>query len=64
MYAGIDGAIHLAEDALNARTAVPWALMSTLLIGFFTAWPFVITMFYCISDPVAVLSSLIPIFTI
>ena len=64
MYVGIDGAIHLAEDAKNATTAVPWALISTLVIGFVTTFPFVIAMFYCISDPNAVLQSLVPIFTI
>ncbi|KAJ5174067.1 uncharacterized protein N7500_001998 [Penicillium coprophilum] len=33
MYAGIDGALHLAEECQNANTVVPRALMSTLLIG-------------------------------
>lgn len=38
MYAGIDGAIHLAEEATNAREAVPKALLSTWIIGFVTSF--------------------------
>ncbi len=63
-FVGIDGAIHLAEDAKNAAVAVPWALVATVAIGFLTAFPFVVAMFYCISDPDAVLASPVPIFEI
>jgi len=63
-YGGLDGAIHLAEDAKNAVTAVPWALVTTIVIGFITAFPFVVAMFYCINDPLAVLESPVPIFEI
>ena len=44
VYAGIDGAIHLAEECSNASMAVPFALMSTLSIGFITSFAFVIAM--------------------
>jgi len=64
MYVGIDGAVHLAEDALNARSAVPQALIATIIIGFVTTFPFVIAMFYCISDPMGVVMSPLPIFAI
>ena len=64
MFAGIDGAVHLAEDALNAATAVPWALISTITIGFITTFPFTVSLFYCITDPVAILESPVPIFGI
>jgi choline transport protein len=50
MYAGIDGALHLAEECNNASTVVPRALMSTLSIGFVTSFAFVIAMLYCTSD--------------
>lgn len=60
-YVGVDGAVHLAEDAANAATAVPWALLATVGIGFVTAFPFVVAMFYCISDPTAILESPVPI---
>jgi len=64
MYVGVDGAVHLAEDALNAASAVPQALVATLVIGFVTTLPFVVAMFYCISDPTSVVASPLPIFTI
>jgi choline transport protein len=57
MYAGIDGAIHLAEECSNAITAVPRALFSTWIIGFLTAFTFVIAMLYSISDLDAVLTT-------
>ena len=63
-FIGVDGAIHLAEDAKNAVAAVPWALVATVLIGFVTAFPFVVAMFYCISDAALVLNSPVPIFEI
>lgn len=64
MYVGIDGAVHLAEDALNAASAVPKALIATIVIGFITTFPFVVAMFYCISDPMGVVTSPLPIFAI
>lgn len=57
MYAGIDGALHLAEECKNASTVVPRALMSTLLIGFVSSFTFMIAMLYCTSDLNAVVSS-------
>lgn len=50
MYAGIDGAIHLAEECVNAATAVPYALMSTIVIGFVTSFFFTVAMVYSMSD--------------
>lgn len=50
MYAGIDGAIHLAEECKNASVVVPRALMSTITIGFITSWVFAIVMLYCTQD--------------
>ena len=57
MYAGIDGAIHLAEECKNAAVVVPRALMSTIIIGFVTSFIFAITMVYCIKDLEAVVST-------
>lgn len=57
MYAGIDGAIHLAEECKNAAVAVPRALMSTIIIGFITAFCFTITMLYCTHDFDAVVTT-------
>ncbi|CAG7921092.1 unnamed protein product [Penicillium olsonii] len=66
VYAGIDGAIHLAEECGNATTAVPYALMSTLVIGFLTFFAFVVAMFYCMSDMEAVIHTAtgVPIYEI
>lgn len=50
MYAGIDGAIHLAEECKNASMVVPRALMCTIGIGFFTSFVFAIVMVYCTND--------------
>lgn len=57
MYAGIDGAIHLAEECQNAAVVVPRALMSTLVIGFLTSFVFAIAMLYCTNDFGAVIST-------
>lgn len=57
MYAGIDGAIHLAEECANAATAVPRALLSTWIIGFLTSFAFAVAMMYCIADLDAVLGT-------
>ncbi|KAL4912930.1 amino acid/polyamine transporter I [Aspergillus aurantiobrunneus] len=66
MYAGIDGALHLAEDCRNAATAVPWALVSTLTIGLGTSFAFMIAMLSCTHDLHAVVESStgVPIFEI
>lgn len=50
MYAGIDGAIHLAEECTNASKTVPKALFSTICVGFVTAFPFAIAMLYTLTD--------------
>lgn len=57
MYAGIDGALHLAEECINASTVVPRALLSTLIIGFVTSFCFVIAMLYCTSDLATIATS-------
>ena len=50
MYAGIDGAIHLAEEAINAREAVPRALWSTWIIGFVTSFIIAVVCMYSAQD--------------
>lgn len=54
MYAGIDGALHLAEECKDAEKVVPRALVSTLTIGFMTSFAFMVAMLYCTSDLTAV----------
>jgi choline transport protein len=50
MYGGLDAALHLAEETLNASYAVPRALMATIGIGFLTGFVFSVVMAYCIVD--------------
>lgn len=57
MYAGIDGAIHLAEECSNASRAIPRALFSTIVVGFCTAFPFAVAMLYCLQNFDAVTES-------
>ncbi|KAH8678445.1 amino acid/polyamine transporter I [Xylariales sp. PMI_506] len=57
MYAGIDGALHLAEECKNAAVVVPRALMSTITIGFITSFIFMIAMIYSAQDFDAVIST-------
>jgi choline transport protein len=57
MYAGIDGAIHLAEECKRPEKVVPRALISTLTIGFVTSFVFAVSMTYCIADFEAVLGT-------
>lgn len=57
MYAGPDGVIHVAGEYTNAAPAVPRAIMSNMFIRFITAFAFIITMAYSISDFKAVLAT-------
>lgn len=50
LYAGLDGAVHLAEEVTNASQAIPRALFSTIVIGFITAFPFAVAMLYTLTD--------------
>lgn len=50
MYGGLDGAIHLAEEAANAREAVPRALLSTWSLGFLTSFVISVAAMYSAQD--------------
>lgn len=50
IFAGIDGAVHLAEEVTDAAKTVPRALFSTITIGFITAFVFGIAMLYSTVD--------------
>ncbi|KAK1709559.1 amino acid permease-domain-containing protein [Colletotrichum lupini] len=64
IYSGLDGAIHLAEECTNASSAIPKALVSTITIGFVSAFTFSVAMLYCFTDLEPVLSSPLPILEI
>ncbi|KXH50652.1 hypothetical protein CSIM01_01501 [Colletotrichum simmondsii] len=57
IYSGLDGAIHLAEECTNASSAIPKALISTMTIGFVSAFTFSVAMLYSFTDLEPVLSS-------
>lgn len=50
IFAGLDAALHMAEDAPNPRSSVPIASVSAVGIGFVTAFIYAIAVLYAISD--------------
>ncbi|KZL87436.1 choline transport [Colletotrichum incanum] len=64
IYSGLDGAIHLAEECTNASSTIPRALISTVTIGFVSAYTFSVAMLYSFTDFEPVLSSPLPILEI
>ncbi|KAL2045562.1 hypothetical protein N7G274_001990 [Stereocaulon virgatum] len=56
-FGGLDGAIHLAEDATNAASAVPVALVFAVAVGFATTFVFMIAALYYVKDFQAVVNS-------
>ncbi|EAS27491.2 amino acid permease [Coccidioides immitis RS] len=50
VFACLDSATHLAEEVSRPEKAIPIAIMGTVAIGFTTAWCFVISMFFSLSD--------------
>ncbi|KAH8705821.1 amino acid/polyamine transporter I [Talaromyces proteolyticus] len=57
MYAGLDAALHLAEECTHPEKTVPKAVMSSVVIGFVTAFSFAIAMLYALGDFEAVLAT-------
>ncbi|EXJ86696.1 hypothetical protein A1O3_03649 [Capronia epimyces CBS 606.96] len=57
MYAGLDAALHLAEECTRPERTVPKAVMSSVVIGFVTAFSFAVAMLYSLSDFDAVLAT-------
>ncbi|KAI7483868.1 amino acid transporter [Hortaea werneckii] len=64
MYAGIDGTLHLAEKCTDPVRVVHRALLSTVLIGFLTAFGFAIAMCYSINDLLSLLNTTMPIYAL
>lgn len=57
MFAGLDGAMHLAEECTQPEKAVPKAIMASVVIGFGTAFSFAIAILYCLNNFEAVLDT-------
>ena len=49
-FGGLDGAIHLAEDCFEPARTVPRAIITSLVVGFITAFFFAVSMLYCVKD--------------
>ncbi|KAF6839279.1 choline transport [Colletotrichum plurivorum] len=49
-YAGLDSALHLAEEVQNPRRQVPRAIVLTVIVGFVTAFVYIIVLLYSITD--------------
>ncbi|KAH0602109.1 hypothetical protein MHUMG1_00988 [Metarhizium humberi] len=66
MYAGLDGAVHLAEECAHASKTVPRALFSTIVVGFVVAFAFGLAMLYTLTDFGQVLENItgVPIYEI
>ncbi|CAG9975621.1 unnamed protein product, partial [Clonostachys byssicola] len=56
-FCPLDSAVHLVDEVINPAAAVPRALVSVIVISSVTAFTFLISMLYCISDIDAVLSN-------
>lgn len=57
MFGGLDGALHLSEEANSPRKVVPRVTVGIVVVGFCTAFPFAIAIMYSISDFTAILGS-------
>lgn len=57
MFGGLDGALHVAEEANNAHKVVPRVTVGVVVVGFCTAFPFAIAIMYSISDFTAIVGS-------
>ncbi|GAA6008723.1 hypothetical protein JCM10207_001698 [Rhodosporidiobolus poonsookiae] len=60
LYAGLDGCVHVAEEALRPERVVPLALLSTVGMSFFTGFVISLALIYCVQDLDAALASELP----
>jgi choline transport protein len=56
-FLGTDGGAHLCEEIANPAKNVPRVIVYPLIIGFFTAFPFLCSLLYSITDLSVVLST-------
>jgi len=57
MFGGLDGALHLSEEAKNPYRVVPRVTFGVVVVGFCTAFPFAIGLLYSISDFTSIVES-------
>ncbi|KAI5960653.1 HNM1 [Candida pseudojiufengensis] len=56
-FSCLDSVTHLSEETAQPERDIPKAVMSTVVIGFVTAFTYSIAMFYCITDLDLVINS-------
>ncbi|KAI3402396.2 hypothetical protein KGF56_004804 [Candida oxycetoniae] len=56
-FSCLDAATHIAEESLNPAVQVPQAILLTVIVGFLTAFPYCIAIFFCIKDLDAIFNS-------
>lgn len=64
IWAGLDGAIHIAEEAEQPERAVPLTLLSTVGMGFITGMAMALALIYTVQDLDAAIASELPFLTI
>ncbi|TVY65654.1 Choline transport protein, partial [Lachnellula suecica] len=50
-----DLAVHLADEVPSPSTTIPTAILSTILIGLLTSWPYSLAMFFSLSSLPAII---------
>ncbi|ODV57840.1 amino acid transporter [Ascoidea rubescens DSM 1968] len=63
-FAGIDASTHLSEEVHQPERKIPFTLMTTVCLGFSTAFVYCVSMFFCITDRESVVNSALPILEI
>lgn len=64
LYAGLDGAVHIAEECTRPEKTVPLALLSTVGMGFLTGFAMSVALIYVTQDLTAALAGEQPFLTI
>ncbi|KAG1901917.1 amino acid/polyamine transporter I [Suillus fuscotomentosus] len=55
---GYDAAVHMSEEASNAATAIPWAIISSIALSAVLGWGINISLAFCMgTDIISVLNS-------
>jgi choline transport protein len=57
VYAGLDGAVHIAEEVLNPKKVIPLTLLATVGMAFVTGFAISIALAYTVQDLTAAASS-------
>jgi amino acid transporter len=58
VVSGFESSATIAEEASNAAKAVPFAMVSSLVVAFVTGWPVIIALAFCMGpDVIAIVTS-------